>query len=77
MIVHRHRERYKDGWLIAEDWPTMEVAVHAAKLAVIILRPGSGYAGARNLDAVADFIVPLLGIDRGRPYGMSLLVIEE
>jgi len=74
VIVHRHRERYKNGWLVAEDWPTQELAVEAVELALKILPAGSGYAGSRSLDAVADFIVPLLGIDRSRPFGMSLLV---
>lgn len=73
MIIHRHSEPYKDGYLVAEDWPTQELAFDAARLAVEILRVGSGYAGSRDLDAVADFIIPLLGVDRGRPFGMSLL----
>ena len=73
MIIHRHSEPYRDGHLVAEDWPTVEHAFDAARLAVEILRVGSGYAGSRDLDAVADFIIPLLGVDRGRPYGMSLL----
>lgn len=72
MIVFSHREPIRDGYMVAEDWPTQESAVQAAKLAVQILKPGSGYAGSREPDAVADFIIPLLGLDRDRPYGMSL-----
>lgn len=72
MIVFSHREPINGAHLVAEDWPTQEKAIEAAKLAVQILKTGSGYAGSRELDAVADFIIPLLGLDRDRPYGMSL-----
>lgn len=76
MIVYRSRVPFKKGYLIAEDWPSQEIADHAAKLAHTILT-GSGYAGSRNLDAVADFMMGLFGVDASRPYGMTLLYEED
>jgi len=64
-------------YVIAEDWPTVELTHEAAAAAAAMLKPKSGYAGSRNLDNVADFIAGLLNCrEKRRYYGCSILVVS-
>lgn len=65
-----------DVYVIAEDWGSHAFAREAAKLAATILRPGSGYAGSRDLDKVADFVAGLLEIPNDKPYGCCLMLVR-
>jgi hypothetical protein len=61
-------------YVIAEDWGSHAFSREAAKLAANILKPGSGYAGSRDLDKVADFVAGLLEIPADKPYGCCLML---
>ena len=68
-----------DVYVVAEDWP-VNFGRDAAKMAAIMLRPGSGYAGSKDLDVVADYIRGLLELPADAPYGYCLMlcrVIEK
>lgn len=60
-------------YVIAEDWGSHAFAREAATLAVKLLWTGSGYAGKRDLDLVADYIKGLLEIPNASPYGCCLM----
>jgi hypothetical protein len=61
-------------YVIAEDWGSHAFSREAAKLAANILKPGSGYAGSRDLDKVADFVAGLLEIPATTSYGCCLML---
>ena len=62
-------------YVIAEDWPTLELSQMAARTAASMLHPRSGYAGSRTTDDVADFIAGLLHCrDACRSYGCSIMI---
>jgi len=62
-------------YVIAEDWPTLELSHLAARTAASLLHPKSGYAGKRDLDTVADFVAGLLYCkEASKTYGCSILV---
>jgi hypothetical protein len=62
-------------YIIAEDWPTLELSQMAARTAASMLHPRSGYGGSRQLDNVADFIAGLLHCrEKCRSYGCSIMV---
>jgi hypothetical protein len=63
-----------DVFVVAQDWGSHAFAREAAKLAAIMLKPGSGYAGKRDLDSVSDFIAGLLEIPPDKPYGCCLML---
>ena len=63
-----------DVYVIAEDWPSHSLAREAAKLAVNLLKPGSNYAGSRDLNTMADFISRLLDLSPDTPYGCCLML---
>ena len=62
-------------YLIAEDWVSHSFARKAAKLAVALLKPGSGYGGGRDMGALADYVAGLLELT-GTPYGCSFLKVK-
>lgn len=62
-------------YVLAEDWPTVELSQMAARTAASMLHPKSGYAGSRKLDDVSDFIAGLLHCrDKCRSYGCSIML---
>jgi hypothetical protein len=65
-----------DRYVIAEDWPSPDLAAMAAQTAATILRPDSGYAGSRDLDIVANFVAGLLEISEDSGYACGLLLAD-
>jgi hypothetical protein len=62
-------------YVIAEDWPTLELTQMAARTAASMLHPKSGYGGSKQLDNVADFIAGLLHCrEKCRSYGCSIML---
>ena len=62
-------------YVIAEDWPTLELTQMAARTAASMLHPQSGYAGSKELNNVADFIAGLLHCrSKARAYGCSIML---
>jgi hypothetical protein len=62
-----------DLYLIAEDFPSLDLASTAAKLAVRLLEKDSGYAGERDLGSLADYVAGLCEIPEDSPHGCALL----
>lgn len=65
-----------DRYVIAEDWPSPDLAAMAAQTAATILRPASGYAGSRDLDVVANYVAGLLEISEDNGYACGLLLAD-
>lgn len=65
-----------DRYVIAEDWPSPDLAAMAAQTAVAVLRPASGYAGSRDLDVVANYVAGLLEITEDSGYACGLLLAD-
>ena len=63
-----------DVFLVAQDWGSHAFSREAAKLAARLLKPGSGYAGSRDLDVIADYVRGLLELPAAAPYGYCLLL---
>lgn len=62
-------------YVLAEDWPTVELSQMAARTAASMLHPKSGYSGSRDLSNVSDFIAGLLHCrDKCRAYGCSIML---
>lgn len=54
-----------DRYVIAEDWPSADLAAMAATTAAVLLRGGSGYAGGKNRDAITEYVAGLLEVTVG------------
>ena len=66
-----------DYYVVSEDWPGSRLAKESAKLGASLLDRSNGYAGSRNSEAVADYVIGLLDAKlEAEVYGCNLLIVK-